>query len=791
MRYFPMLGASATMIIAAVGLAGWLLRIERLTNWSMPHARMSSVTAAGLELASLSLLLLARTKRPAFVQAVALAAAACACIMAPLALAFDATTVGHYLSPATATSLTLVGSALVLRGLGKHRLGISAALTSGLIAATDLIAWMYGVPEFTNSFRLMALPTATGVFLISAAIVAASVDDKRPALDWLELTLAKVPARPFLLAVVGVPPLVMGLALAGWKSNLYSAAFGQVVFTSVTIVCLIALVLRTIDQIVRLDREREAAHRAALKSANFAAAIQEREHRIRELAEAVPQIVWTTDPNGSIDWYNHRWYDFTGQTAEQAAGWGWQAAYHRDDLQRMMDVWPDSIRSGRPCDIDVRLQGKDGKFRWFLSRIVPLHSDDGSIIRWYGTATDIDAQKQAMERSQRIAQTLQEVFLPKELPVPRDMRIDAVYRSAERDAQVGGDWFDAVELPDGRLMFSIGDVAGHGLAAAVTVGRVCQTIFTLAFEDDDPARVLTKVNGIVRHQEESQVTALLGFVDADRRTLRYACAGHPSPVVATPRSRAAALPYGGLPLGTQADPLLETHTIAIARDAVVVVFTDGVIEFSRNIEEGQRLLLAGIDRLARDSSIARPAAALLEAVVGNAPSTDDAALLVIRFNAGRASTVEAKEPDLTMRWRFHSSDAHTARTSRQELTKYVESLCNGPEGVFDTELILGELLANTVEHAPGLVQIEIDWTDERPVIIVQDTGPGLDKLEARLPGDTFAEDGRGLFLIAALADDVQVRPASGFGTEMRIVLPVRRDLHAPNRRKTSHLSLPE
>ena len=95
------------------------------------------------------------------------------------------------------------------------------------------------------------------------------------------------------------------------------------------------------------------------------------------------------------------------------------------------------------------------------------------------------------------------------------------------------------------------------------------------------------------------------------------------------------------------------------------------------------------------------------------------------------------------------------------------------DSLFASELVIGEILANTVEHAPGLVEIEIDCKGEHPVLVVRDTGPGLKELNGTLPLNEFDEDGRGIFLIKALAAEASVKLSRGYGTELRAVLPIK------------------
>ncbi len=135
-------------------------------------------------------------------------------------------------------------------------------------------------------------------------------------------------------------------------------------------------------------------------------ALRESETNFRTLADAMPQIFWTAKPNGDLDYYNQRWYDYTGLTFEQTKGWGWNPVLHPEDVQACVDRWSESIRTG--CDFELELRFKrasDGKYRWHLGRAFPLRDAEGNIVKWFGSSTDIHDQKQAIAaRDQAIKQ---------------------------------------------------------------------------------------------------------------------------------------------------------------------------------------------------------------------------------------------------------------------------------------------------------------------------------------------------------------------------------------------------
>lgn len=115
------------------------------------------------------------------------------------------------------------------------------------------------------------------------------------------------------------------------------------------------------------------------------------------LADAVPQIVWTANADGALDYYNQHWIDYTGMTVEQTLGWGWAPVLHPDDLKRCVDVWTTAYTTGVPYGIEYRFKrAADNTYRWHLGRALPVRDLEGNIVKWFGTCTDIDDQKQAI-----------------------------------------------------------------------------------------------------------------------------------------------------------------------------------------------------------------------------------------------------------------------------------------------------------------------------------------------------------------------------------------------------------
>ena len=152
---------------------------------------------------------------------------------------------------------------------------------------------------------------------------------------------------------------------------------------------------------------------------------RERELYFHTMAEAIPEIIWTANPGGADDYFNQRCFDYTGLTLEQCQGSGWTVAIHPDDLPLCLEKWGNALRTGDPYDVEYRMRAKDGTFRWFLARGNPIRDATGEIVKWFGTCTDIEDQKQnqqileeqILERTMELADTnarLQEEIVEKD-----------------------------------------------------------------------------------------------------------------------------------------------------------------------------------------------------------------------------------------------------------------------------------------------------------------------------------------------------------------------------------------
>src|SRR6266403_2177378 len=117
--------------------------------------------------------------------------------------------------------------------------------------------------------------------------------------------------------------------------------------------------------------------------------IRRSEARLRQVIDTIPTLAWCNLPDGPNEFLNKKWHEYTGLSPEESHGWGWQVAFHPEDLPPLMEKWRELLLSGESGEIEARLRRHDGVFRWFLIRVEPLRDQTGKVIRWYGTSTDI------------------------------------------------------------------------------------------------------------------------------------------------------------------------------------------------------------------------------------------------------------------------------------------------------------------------------------------------------------------------------------------------------------------
>jgi PAS domain S-box-containing protein len=355
------------------------------------------------------------------------------------------------------------------------------------------------------------------------------------------------------------------------------------------------------------------------------------------------------------------------------------------------------------------------------------------------------ANAELFERERRVARSFQDAALPSSLPAIDACSFSAIYEAGLAEALVGGDWYDAFVLADGRIVLSIGDVAGSGLQAAVTMANMRQAIRGVAYVHPEPTLMLEAADLALRSESPDRfVTAFVAVIDPIENMVSYTTAGHPPPQIVLPDGSVELLEASGLPLGLRVHDANASVARPLLAGSMIVLYTDGLIESTHDMIEGN----ARLDRALHDPAThasADPATAIRDAVLVEG-ARDDVAILCARY-AGVA--LERHSVDVRDR-------GQSERFSR--LLVYVLQSCGYPDdAIVNAEVVLAELIGNLVRHAPGVATFVIDAQPHRVLLHALDDGPGY-RFLSRLPTDTLSERGRGLFLISALSDAFHVTP---------------------------------
>ena len=348
-------------------------------------------------------------------------------------------------------------------------------------------------------------------------------------------------------------------------------------------------------------------------------------------------------------------------------------------------------------------------------------------------------------REHAMAVTLQHSLLPRSLPEQNALEVAHRYLPAQ--AGVGGDWFDVIPLPGARVALVVGDVVGHGLHAAATMGRLRTAIHNFSTLDLPPDELLGHLDELVNRIDQEEAgggesggltgaTCLYAIYDPVSRRCTLASAGHPPPAVVDPQGRVSfpELPTGP-PLGLAVLPF-ETAEVELAEGSRLVLYTDGLVEDrERDIDEGLALLREALCGPPRTPE--RTCADVLGAMLPAHPQ-DDIALLV--------AETRVLAPNQVAQWDVPSDPAAVGAVRAQVAERLADWGLD--EAAFVTELILSELVTNAIRYGSGPIRVRL-LRDRSLICEVSDGSSTSPHLRYAATED---EGGRGLFLVAQFAN---------------------------------------
>jgi PAS domain S-box-containing protein len=807
------------------------------------------------------------------------------------------------------------------RSVSRGNMRVVGAIVFAVVIAGIAACIVFGnaLPATANGRALtpiwsrVLVPFLIGEYIVVLAVVA-STGIRTVAHVWVFVVCACKLVEIFSSGSISAERFALGWYLGRMEHLVSSSLLLYVFFVKIN------------DLLVRLaSRNRRLTERTE----SDAAALAEGEQRYRLLTNTLPQLIWTTDAAGELDYVNQRWTDYSGLDLSGSQHDEWMQCVHPADRDVVRQSFAQALTAGGPLTLEYRIRDRTtGRYRWFLINALAVRDRSGAIARWIATSTDIDGAKRLEEREgylatagerlaasidiattlntvtdlcvpdlcdwcqidlidedgrfvpaavastnpldadllqtlvghpvetrtqealeriisrgepvvigdphmfaetlpnvrdravyRRVASTsaiivplrggesrigtlslvfsddreisvddvglardfarraalaleharlyererstadaLQRAMLPAQLPLLEHIKFSASYSAASESQRVGGDFYDAFELPDGRVALTIGDVTGHGLQAAVIMGEIRQALRAAAFERAEPSAILDRASRLlVASGRTVFVTAIFGVLDTQTGKFAYATAGHPPPLLFD-GTRVIRLASSGLPIGLREDDGVD-FSLALHAPCTLTLFTDGLIEFARDLDDGERRIEAAIREL-NATETEHLADAIMKRVLGSDEATDDIAILTATI-ARFPDEIAGEERE----WRFLSVDARAAALARREIGELIAP--NRPDERFIAELAFGELVANAVRHAPGPVVVRCRIAPGGAATLeLDDAGSGF--VLAPNSSDLLAETGRGLELIRRLTGDVHVASAPGGGASVRV-----------------------
>lgn len=356
-------------------------------------------------------------------------------------------------------------------------------------------------------------------------------------------------------------------------------------------------------------------------------------------------------------------------------------------------------------------------------------------------------------RQRTVSETLQQSLLPERLPDIPGLMTAARYVPGGPDVDIGGDWYDLMQLPGGSIGLALGDVVGRGERAASLMGQLRNAVRAYAFEGHSPGPVVERVNGLLLEAgSEHMATMIFGILDPESGEFRFVNAGHPPPLLMETRGVAEFVAGGnGPPVGALATGRYVEASVEIKPGATLLLYTDGLVE-DRDTPLGD-----GLDRL-REAAVAGPedlesfCSHLMRRIIGTTPCDDDVALLAVQLTE-LAAELHLRVP----------AQPGALAPLRATLRRWLAQAGATEVEAFELMTACGEACTNAIRHASGPLRTDFEvhatLLDDGVEVCVRDRGTWRER--------RTDVGGRGLPIIEAYVDELDVRPSPS-GTEVRM-----------------------